>query len=113
MWRAVVVLALLAGPALAGTDQRALLEGLVGRPEAEVIRRLGPPTDRKVTLDGERLFYQTIDAGRFGATAGQGARDDSGNTGLSLRDYSFRCQVEVVIRDGRMAAFNRTGNDCH
>ena len=96
----------------AESDQWAILANLVGHTKAEVIRRLGPPNDRSITVDGERLFYERIDAGRFGARAGQGARDDSGDTGLSLRDYDFRCHVEIVIRNDRMEAFNRTGNDC-
>ncbi len=89
-----------------------MLTNLVGHSKADVLRRLGPPTDRSITVDGERLFYERIDAGRFGGRAGQGARDDSGNTGLSLRDYDFRCHIEIVIRAGRMQAFNRTGSDC-
>ena len=97
----------------AQAQQWAVLAGLVGHTKAEVLRRLGPPGDRSITVDGERLFYDRIDAGRFGAQAGQGARDDSGNTGLSLRDYDFRCHTEVVIRNNVMTAFNQTGNDCH
>ncbi len=107
-------LLLAAAPAQgADLDTRAALEHLMGRSKADVVRTLGPRGDTVNTVDGQRLFYEKIDAGRIGARAGQGARDDSGGTGLSSRDYSFRCRTEVVIRDGKVAAFNRSGNDCH
>jgi hypothetical protein len=100
-------------PFLAHSDQRQVLENLMGHTTAEVVQRLGPPGERRIAIDGERLFYDRLDAGRFGGRAGSDARDTSGNTGLSLRDYEFRCRTEIVIRNGRMQAFNRTGNDCH
>ncbi len=111
---ALTLLALLATPARAADiDTRAALERLMGRSKADVIRSLGPPGDTINTVDGQRLLYEKIDAGRIGARAGQGSRDDSGGTGLSTRDYSFRCRTEIVIRDGKVTAFNRSGNDCH
>ncbi len=96
----------------ARADQRSVLDALIGRPKADVIARLGPPSDRRIDVDGERLFYERIDAGRFGGSAGQGGRDGSYGSGLSLHDYDFRCRVEVVIRDGRVQAYNRAGSDC-
>lgn len=105
---------LLASPALAAPgDTRAVLSGLVGRSKAEVIRRLGPPSDTVTTVDGERLFYETLDAGRVGGRSGQDTRaGGAGGFGPFPRSYSFRCRTEVVIRDGRVRAFNRSGNDC-
>ena len=94
-------------------DTRAVLSGLVGHSKAEVIRRLGPPADTVTTADGERLFYETLDAGQVGGRSGQDTRA-GGPGGFSPfpRTYSFRCRTEVVIRDGHMQAFNRSGNDC-
>ena len=110
---ACLILVGLTAVAQAQVDPRVVLQGLIGHSEADVIKRLGPPGDRSITVDGKRLFYETIDAGRFGGRAGDDARDTGGDSGLSIRDYSFHCHTEVVIRDGRMTAYNRTGNDCH
>ncbi len=110
--------ALLAGPAHAetrpgaGAGGREALSSLVGRSEAEAVRRLGPPADRLPTVDGARLFYETLDAGRIGGRGGDTRAGGPGGVGALYGTYSFRCRTEVVIRDGLVAAFNRTGNDC-
>ena len=107
---------LLASPSLlaAERDPYSLLSSLVGHSEAELIRRFGQPADKITTIDGERLIYETLDAGRTGGRSGQNARDgDRDDSGLSLRSYAFRCRTEVVIADGRVRAFKRSGNDCH
>ena len=92
---------------------REVLSALVGRSKAEVVRRLGPPGDTVTTVDGERLFYETLDAGRIGGRGGGDTRANSPSGIGALRgSYAFRCRTEVVIRDGRVAAFNRSGNDC-
>ncbi len=108
----LLALLLAAWPAFAQADIRAVLSGLVGRSKAEVIGRLGPPYDTVTTLDGERLLYETLDAGRIGGRSGQDTRAGGTGGGPFPRSYTFRCRTEVVIRDGRVAAFNRSGNDC-
>ncbi len=108
------LLALLLAAPVAHGDTREVLSGLVGRSKAEVIRRLGPPSDAVTTIDGERLFYETLDAGRIGGRSGQETRaNEPSRLGPFPRTYSFHCKTEVVIRDGRVQAFNRSGNDCH
>ncbi len=109
----LLALALLTAPVAAHGDTRAMLSQLVGRSKAELVQRLGPPFDSITTIDGERLFYETLDAGQIGGRSGQDTRA-SGSLGAGpfSRTYSFRCRTEVVIRDGRVAAFNRSGNDC-
>ena len=98
----------------AQSDPYSLLSSLIGHSEAELIRRFGQPADKITTIDGERLIYETLDAGRTGGRSGQNARDgDRDDSGLSLRSYAFRCRTEVVIADGRVRAFKRSGNDCH
>lgn len=112
----MLALLLLALPSLlaAQGDPYSVLSSLIGHSEAELIRRFGQPADKITTIDGERLIYETLDAGRSGGRSGQNARDgDRDDSGLSLRSYAFRCRTEVVIADGRMRAFNRSGNDCH
>ena len=108
-----LLLAAVSVPAARG-DTREVLSGLVGRSKAEVVRRLGPPSEAVTTIDGERLFYETLDAGRIGDRSGQATRaNEPSRLGPFPRSYSFRCKTEVVIRDGRVQAFNRSGNDCH
>ncbi len=89
------------------------LSSLVGHSKADLIQRLGPPSDTITTIDGERLIYETLDAGRVGGISGRhtraGGPDDFG---LFPRSYSFRCKTEVVIAGGHVRAFNRSGNDC-
>lgn len=115
-WAACGGLALAVLAAAPGGAQVApydVLSGLVGRSKAELIRRLGPPSDAITTVDGERLFYDTLDAGFIGGRSGGNTRAGGPpNAGFALRSYSFRCKTEVVVRAGRVQAFNRTGNDC-
>ena len=113
LWLPLALLLSAASPSAAHDDARATLAGLVGRSKAEVIQRLGPPSDALTTIDGERLLYETLDAGQLGDRSGQNTRaGDSVGVGPYSRTYSFRCTTEVVIRNGRVAAFNRSGNDC-
>lgn len=116
LYRTVLTLLLLVSPSLVAAqgDSYSLLSSLVGHSEAELIRRFGQPADKITTIDGERLIYETLDAGRAGGRSGQNSRDgDRDDSGLSLRSYAFRCRTEVVIANGHVRAFNRSGNDCH
>lgn len=111
--RPVVIIALLWSSLAAQTDAYNALSRLVGHSKAELIQRFGPPADTITTIDGERLIYETLDAGRIGGSSGQNTRaGGSGDFGLYPRTYSFRCRTEVVIADNRVRAFNRSGNDC-
>ena len=110
---APVALLLSASAWAAPEDAYGTLSRLVGHSKAELIQRFGPPTDALTTVDGERLFYETLDTGRFGGTSGRSTRAGGpGGFGLFPGGYSFRCRTEVVVADGRVRAFNRSGNDC-
>ncbi len=110
----IFLMSMAPSPLAAQADPYSLLSSLIGHSEAELIRRFGQPADKITTIDGERLFYETLDAGRAGGRSGQNSRDgDRDDSGLSLRSYAFRCRTEVVIADGHVRAFNRSGNDCH
>ena len=99
--------------AAAPADPRGLLASLVGHTKAELVRRFGPPRDTITTVDGERLLYETFDTGHVGGMSGQSTRAGGPDDfGLFPRGYSFHCHTEVVIADGLVRAFNRTGNDC-
>ncbi len=104
---------LLAAPASAAqADAYDTLSRLIGHSKAELIQRFGQPADAVTTIDGERLFYETLDVGRVGGVSGRNTRA-GGPGGFGPFGYSFRCRTEVVIADGRVRAFNRSGNDCH
>lgn len=95
-------------------DPARTLSRLIGHSKADLIQRFGPPSEKVTTIDGERLFYETLDSGRVGGMSGRNTRAGGpGDSGLFPRAYSFRCRTEVVIADGRVRAFNRIGNDCH
>ena len=103
-----------APPLAAPPDARDVLSRLVGHSKVELIQRFGQPVDTLTTIDGERLFYETLDTGRVGGVSGRSTRAGGpGGFGLFPGGYSFRCRTEVVIADGRVRAFNRSGNDCH
>lgn len=113
-WAVLTLLLLPWAPLAAQVDPYSVLSGLIGHSKAELIQRFGQPADAITTIDGERLTYETLDAGRVGGRSGQNTRAGGrGDTGLSLHSYSFRCKTEVVIADGHVRAFNRSGNDCH
>ena len=103
------VLPLLAAPA----DAYDTLSRLIGHSKAELIQRFGQPADVVTTVNGERLFYETLDTGRVGGVSGRNTRA-GGPSGFGLfpGGYAFQCKTEVVIADGRVRAFNRRGNDC-
>ena len=106
---------LLSAPAQAApADAYDTLSRLIGHSKAELIQRFGQPADTVKTIEGERLFYETLDTGRVGGVSGRDTRAGGpGGFGLFPGGYSFRCKTEVVIADGRVRAFNRSGNDCH
>ena len=111
---AALMLLLSASARAAPADAYDTLSRLIGHSKAELIQRFGPPADVVTTIDGERLFYETLDTGRVGGVSGRNTRAGGpGGFGLFPGGYSFRCKTEVVIADGRVRAFNRSGNDCH
>lgn len=103
-------------PALAQAapeDPYGTLSRLVGHSKAELIQRFGQPADAVATIDGERLFFETLDTGRVGGISGRNTRAGGpGGFGLFPGGHAFRCRTEVVIADGRVWAFNRGGNGC-
>ncbi len=111
--RPVVIITLLSSSLAAQIDPHDALSRLVGHSKAELIQRFGAPSDAITTIDGERLIYETLDAGRVNGRSGQNTRAGGpGDFGLFPRTYSFRCRTEVVIADNLVRAFNRSGNDC-
>lgn len=111
---ATLILLLSAPAQAAPADAYDTLSRLIGHSKAELIQRFGQPADAVKTIEGERLFYETSDTGRIGGVSGRDTRAGGlGGFGLFPGGYSFRCKTEVVIADGRVRAFNRSGNDCH
>lgn len=111
--RPVVLMTILSSLLAAQADPTDALSRLVGHSKTELIQRFGQPSDAITTIDGERLIYETLDAGRVNGRSGQNTRAGGpGDFGLFPRTYSFRCRTEVVITDNRVRAFNRGGNGC-
>lgn len=100
--------------AAAPPSTRSVLVGLTGHSKADVIARLGPPTDTQTTVDGERLTYEQLDASRaYGGVSGGNTRAGGPYDGpLSPRIASFKCNTILVFRDGVLQAFDRVGNGC-
>lgn len=108
-----VLMAALLQPVAARADLRDALAALVGHPKADLIRRFGQPGETVTTVDGERLLYETLDAGFVGAGSGLNTRAGGpSDVGPWPRAYSFPCRTEVVVRDGLVQAFNRRGTGC-
>lgn len=80
---------------------RAELSDLVGRPEAELVRRLGPPAHVSELQGVRTLTYEERDVTRL---RGLGA--------IPPRTASFRCDTVVVVAEGRVRAFDLRGNGC-
>jgi len=96
----------------AQVDAYDVLSSLIGHSKAELVQRFGQPVDTITTIDGERLIYETLDAGRIGGTGRSTRAGGADDFRQFSRSYSFRCRTEVVIARGRVRAFNRSGNDC-
>lgn len=82
-------------------SRRAELSALVGRPEAELIRRLGPPVHVSELQGVRTLTYEERDVTWL---RGLGA--------IRPRTASFRCDTVVVVAEGRVRAFDLRGNGC-
>lgn len=80
---------------------RAALSDLVGRPEAELIRRLGPPVHVSELQGVRTLTYEARDVTRL-----------RGSFAIPPRTASFRCDTVVVVAEGRVRAFDSRGNGC-
>jgi len=96
----------------AQVDAYDVLSSLIGHSKAELVQRFGQPVDTITTIDGERLIYETLDAGRIGGSGRNTRAGGADDFRQFSRSYSFRCRTEVVIAGGRVRAFNRSGNDC-
>jgi hypothetical protein len=109
----VVMLLRMSSASAAQVDSYSVLSSLIGHSKAELIQRFGQPSDTITTIGGELLIYETLDAGRIGGISGRDSRAGGADDFRSLsRSYAFRCKTEVVIAEGRVRAFNRSGNDC-
>lgn len=89
---------MLGGPGQSVADRRAALAALVGTDEATVARTLGPFDRRTTNGEDVRLFWERLDARRVGLRRG----------GIA----SFRCETVLVLRGGRVQAFDQRGNGC-
>lgn len=92
-------------------DPDAWLRSLIGKPRAELERRLGPP-DRS-TSNGIQTFliYRQFDSWRTTARPypfGYAQGFSGGNRDTA----SFRCLTTLVLVDDVLQSYNRTGIGC-
>ena len=92
---------------------RAELAGFVGISRDELVRRLGQPSAVSGGPDQQFLRYDNLDARYVHPSAGY--RYDHGLAGGFDRPpaiASFDCRTIFALENGRVRAFDLTGNGC-
>ena len=110
----LAALAMAAATAHAATsDTDSLLRSLIGKDQATVEQRVGPPDESESNGLQTFLHYRTFESHRtssrpdpFGYSQGY-----SGSLGFRGK-ASFDCVTTLVITDGTLRAYTRRGSDC-
>ncbi len=84
-------------------DRRAVLNPLIGHPEADAVRVLGVP-NRSLDTDGRR-FLAYVDS--WGAPYGAYGYDTSPDF------YVWTCETTLEIVQGKVASYVLRGNACY
>jgi hypothetical protein len=114
-WGAAIVLSVFAcGCTGHGSEaHRAELSKWVGISEAELIRGLGQPDASSGDVSQKFLVYSNVDARYVNPSAGY--HYDYGyhySLGRPPAIAEFNCKTTFVIANGRVRAFDLTGNGC-
>jgi hypothetical protein len=98
-----------------GSDQhRADLSKLVGISEAELVRCLGQPDSSSGDLSQKFLVYDKVDAQYVNPSAGyRYDHNYQSSFGRPPAIAEFNCRTTFVIGNGRVLAYDLTGNNCH
>jgi hypothetical protein len=109
----VIVLAVAFSAHASGGEEDALLKSLIGKTEAAVVARVGPPDETE--RNGVQTFfrYRAFDARRTGVGRdpfgfAHGLKGPLGFRGTA----SFDCQTTLVLTDGILTAYSRSGIGC-
>jgi len=95
-------------------DADALLRSLVGKSQATVEARMGPPDESESNGVQTFLRYRAFDVRRTSGTPDPFGYAQGYSGGLGLYGKaSFDCVTTLVLADGVLRAYARKGNDCH
>ena len=97
----------------ASVDADTLLRSLIGKDQATIERRIGPPDESESNGVQTFLRYRTFDSWRTGSSPdpfgyAQGYIGGRGFRGTA----SFNCLTTLVLTDGTLRAFERNGTGC-
>ncbi len=98
----------------ASVDADTLLRSLIGKDRATIERRIGPPDESESNGVQTFLRYRTFDSWRTSSAPDpfgylQGYSGGRGFRGTA----SFNCLTTLVLTDGILRAYARTGTGCH
>ncbi len=98
----------------ASGDADAVLRSLIGKDQATIERRIGPPDESESNGVQTFLRYHTFESRRTGSSPdpfgyAQGFSGGNGFRGTA----SFNCLTTLVLTDGTLRAYARRGIDCH
>ena len=92
---------------------RADLAKWVGISETELVRRLGPPDASSGDVSQKFLVYSNVDARYVSPSAGYHYDHDYHyGFGRAPAIAEFNCKTTLVIENGRVRAYDLTGNGC-
>jgi len=111
----ILVMALVSSaPAHAKADEAsALLQSLVGKDQTEVELRMGPPD--RIESHGVQTFlrYRQFDSWRTGSKPDSFGYSQGYSGGAGFRGTaSFNCLTTVVLVDGIVRSYSRSGIGC-
>jgi hypothetical protein len=94
-------------------SHRADLARFVGISEAELVRRLGQPDSSSGDEGQKFVTYHNVDARYINPAAGyRYDHDDRPVFGRAPAIAEFNCETTFVIDNGRVRAYDLTGNGC-
>ena len=115
-----VVLAMLAALVIADTigqaasgDADSLLRSLIGKDQATIERRIGPPDESESNGVQTFLRYRSFDSWRTGSSPDPFGYAQGFSGGRGFRgNASFDCLTTLVLKDGALRAYARSGIGC-
>ncbi len=94
-------------------SHRAELSKFIGMSEAELVRRLGQPDESSGDVRQGFVIYDNVDARYVNASAGYHYDHDYRyGFGRAPAIAEFNCKTTFVIENGRVRAYDLTGNGC-
>ena len=109
---AALFLAATTAHAAAG-DTDDLLRSLIGKDQATVERRVGPPDESESNGVQTFLHYRAFESHRIGSSPDPFGYSQGYSGSLGFRGKaSFNCLTTLVLTDGTLRAYTRRGSSC-